>query len=172
MLKQITMGDRKDLLSAEAVAEIKKLTEEIGICMMCTYVGGKLHSRPMSTQQVDEEGNIWFLSDKTSAKHREIEINNTVDLLYAGSYDKFLSLCGTATVLYDRNKIKELYKPIVKVWMPGGEDDPNLSIIKVAVNDGYYWDVKHNKMVEVAKMAVSLVTGQAMDDGIEGRINI
>ena len=166
------MGDRKDLVSSQAVAEIKKLVDEIGICMMCTYVGGKLHSRPMSAQQVDEEGNIWFLSDKTSAKHREIEINSTVDLLFAGGYDKFLSVCGTATVLYDREKIKELYKPIVKVWMPGGEDDPNLSIIKVTINDGYYWDVKHNKMVEVAKMAVSYVTGEVMDDGIEGKLSV
>lgn len=166
------MGDRKNLVSSEAVAEIKKLAEEIDICMMCTYVGGKLHSRPMSTQQVDEEGNIWFLSDKTTAKHREIQINSTVDLLYSGGYDKFLSLCGTATVLHDREKIKELYKPIVKVWMPGGEDDPNLSIIKVTVNDGYYWDVKHNKMVEVAKMAVSFVTGKVMDDGIEGKLEV
>ena len=166
------MGDKKNLANAEAIAEIKKLAEEIEICMLCTYVGNKLHARPMSTQEVDAEGNVWFLSDKTSAKHREIEINNQVDLLYSGSYDKFLSLTGTATILYDREKIKELYEPIVKVWMPGGEDDPNLSIIKVRVNDGYYWDVKHNKMVEVAKMAVSFVTGKVMDDGIEGKLEV
>ncbi len=165
------MGDTKDLRSSEAAEKIKDLAKEIDTCMFCTYNGNKLESRPMSTQQVDDEGNLWFLSDKNSDKNKAIAVNDKVELFFGQGHDKFLALHGKATISYDRQKIKELYKPIVKVWMKGGEDDTNLSAIKVAFTDGYYWDVKHGKMVELAKIAISLVSGKTMDDGIEGNLS-
>jgi general stress protein 26 len=65
-----------------------------------------------------------------------------------------------------------MYDPIVKVWMPGGVDDPNLSVIKVIPEDGYYWNNKNGKMVAIAKMAAAYVTGKTMDDGIEGTLTL
>lgn len=164
------MGDTKNLHNTEAIEKIAELAKEINSCMFCTYRGTKLESRPMSVQQVDDEGNLWFLSDKNSNKNSDIELNDTVELFFGQGHSKYLSIHGKATVSYDREKIKELYEPIVKVWMKGGEDDPNLSAIKVDFIDGYYWDVKHGKMVELAKIAISLVSGKTMDDGIEGTL--
>ncbi|MNL05987.1 hypothetical protein D3C87_1266060 [compost metagenome] len=56
--------------------------------------------------------------------------------------------------------------------MPGGEDDPNLSVIKVVPEDGYYWNNKNGSMVAIAKMAAAYVTGKTMDDGIEGNLTL
>ena len=56
--------------------------------------------------------------------------------------------------------------------MPEGEDDPNLSVIKVVPEDGYYWNNKNGKMVAIAKMATAFVTGKTMDDGIEGNLKL
>jgi hypothetical protein len=56
--------------------------------------------------------------------------------------------------------------------MTGGDDDPNLSIIKVVPEDGYYWNNKNGKMVAIAKMTVAFVTGKTMDDGIEGNLEL
>ena len=165
------MGDSKDLDGQPAVAEIKDLVKEINSCMFCTYSSGKLKSRPMSVQKIDEEGNLWFLSDKNSHKNKEILIDSNVDLMFGNERDKWLTLHGKAEVLFDKEKIKELWSPIVKIWMTGGVDDPNLSVIKVSYDDGYYWDNKHGRMVALAKMAVAFVTGKTMDDGIEGKLS-
>jgi general stress protein 26 len=166
------MGDHKDLNNFSATDKIKDLAEDIKTCMLCTYKNGKLQSRPMSFQEIDEYGNIFFLSDKNSNKNAEIMENSKVEIIFAQPHDKFLFLHGNASVSYDRKKIKQLWNPVIKVWMTGGEDDPNLSIIKVVPEDGYYWNNKHGKMVAIAKMTVAFVTGKTMDDGIEGNLEL
>jgi len=166
------MGDHKDLKNESAADKIKDLADDIKTCMFCTYKDVKLQSRPMSVQEIDDDGNLWFLSDKNSNKNSEINLNPKVELFFAQPHDKFLTLHGNATILYDRRKIKELWNPIIKVWMTGGEDDPNLSIIKVTPEDGYYWNNKNGKMVAIAKMTVAFVTGKTMDDGIEGNLEL
>jgi len=166
------MGDHKDLRNESAADKIKDLADDIKTCMFCTYKDEKLQSRPMSVQEIDDDGNLWFLSDKNSNKNSEINLNPKVELFFAQPHDKFLTLHGNATILYDRRKIKELWNPIIKVWMPEGEDDPNLSIIKVTPEDGYYWNNKNGKMVAIAKMTVAFVTGKTMDDGIEGNLEL
>jgi general stress protein 26 len=166
------MGDHKDLRDSSAVQKIKDLAENIKTCMFCTYKGDKLHSRPMSAQKIDDDGNLWFLSDKTSEKNEEILANSKVELFFSEPHDQFLTLHGHATILYDRDIIKELFTPIVKVWMPEGEDDPNLSVIKVVPDEGYYWNNKNGKVAAVAKMTVAFITGKTMDDGIEGNLSL
>lgn len=166
------MGDHKDLKDSSAVQKIKDLAENIKTCMFCTYNGDKLNSRPMAAQKVDEEGVLWFLSDKTSVKNHEILKNSKVELFFSAPHDQFLTLHGHATILYDREIIKELFTPIVKVWMPEGEDDPNLSVIKVVPNEGYYWNNKNGKVVALAKMTLAFITGKTMVDGIEGNLNL
>lgn len=166
------MGDHKDLRNNSAAEKIKDLADDIKTCMLCTYKNGKLQSRPMSVQEIDDDGNLWFLSDKNSNKNDEINMDPKVEIFFAQPHDKFLTLHGNATILYDRRKIKELWNPIIKVWMPEGEDDPNLSIIKVTPEDGYYWNNKNGKMAALAKMTISLVTGKTMDDGIEGNLEL
>ncbi|MCG9792189.1 pyridoxamine 5'-phosphate oxidase family protein [Flavobacterium algicola] len=166
------MGDHKDLTNASAAEKIKDLAEDIKTCMFCTYNGDKLNSRPMSAQKIDDEGNLWFLSDKTSEKNEEILQNPKVELFFSEPQNQFLTIHGHATISYDRDLIKELFTPIVKVWMPEGSDDPNLSVIKVVPKEGYYWNNKHNRIVAMAKMTTAFVTGQTMDDGIEGNLKL
>ena len=169
--KKHFMGDVKDLTSSEAVAKIKELSQSIKTCMFCTYDKGKMEARPMSSQKVDDDGNIWFLSDKNSCKNKSIHSESSVDLVFAEGTEKFMLLHGDATISSDKEKIRELWNPIAKIWFTEGVDDPAISVIKVSFKDGYYWDTKHGKMVEMAIMAAALVSGTTMDDGIEGMLS-
>ena len=165
----------KHLQNTEAVEKIKEIVEKADTCLFCTNMktGEPFSTRPMSTQEVDNEGNLWFLSDKQSNKNMELKQDDHVQLLYSSSnHAGFLNVFGKATVLYDKEKIKELWKPLIKTWFQGGEDDPNISVIKVTPEQGYYWDTKHGKMVAFFKMLASVVSGKTMDDSIEGTIKI
>jgi len=169
------MGDVKNVANDEAIKKIKELAEKAQTCLFCTKIetGKSFSTRPMSAQQVDDNGNIWFLSDKDSLKNMEIEDDENVQLLFSGSsHSDFLSLYGKATVLYDKEKIKELWEPIVKTWFQEGKDDPSISVIRVEPSEGYYWDTKHGKIVALAKMLTSVIAGKTMDDGIEGAIRL
>ncbi|HQY20001.1 MAG TPA: pyridoxamine 5'-phosphate oxidase family protein [Ignavibacteria bacterium] len=162
------MGEIKNLSESDAIEKVKELAEEIDICMLCTYENGRMMARPMSTQKVDDEGNVWFLSDKSSDSNRQIENNNEVDLLYSKDYYKYLALHGSAEILFDKDKIKELWKKHAEIWFTEGVDDPRISVIKFNFDDGHYWDNKNGRIVQLTKMAASLLTGKTMDDGIEG----
>ncbi len=164
-----------DLNAEEAVQKIKDLVKKAQTCFFCTLVssGGPAHARPMAVQQVDDAGNLWFLSADDSHKNKELAEDHEVTLYFQGSpHSDFLQLNGTATLSRDKAKIKELWEPIIKTWFTGGVDDPRITVIKVAPNDGYYWDTKHGNAVAGLKMMVGAVLGKTLDDSIEGRISL
>lgn len=165
----------KDLHEEKAVEKIKELTEKATTCFFCTniHTGKPFATRPMSVQKVDDEGNFWFLSANDSHKNSEIMSDSSVQLLFQGSdYSNFLNIYGTATVSEDKAKIKELWEPILKTWFTEGVDDPRISVIKVDLADGYYWDTKNIKAVGLIKRAAGAIMGKTLDDSIEGNLDV
>ncbi len=170
------MGDVKNLFSDEAVEKLKELaTKDSGTCMFVTALDKRPQAaRPMATQDVDAEGNIWFLSAKNSDKNIDIAADNKVQLFYANnsSYE-YLSVYGEAETVFDKLLIEKYWTSMAKAWFPQGKDDPNISLIKVKPLDAYYWDTKSNKLVSLIKIAVAAVSGHKNDDGgIEGKIDV
>ena len=88
------MGDVKNLTAADAVEKIREIAKDANICMFVTDLSSlPLAGRPMATQEVDEEGNIWFMSDRNSDKNREIDNDDRIQLFYShtGNYE-YLSI--------------------------------------------------------------------------------
>ncbi len=168
------MGDTKNLIDTDAIKKIRELAKDANICHFVTNLSSiPLSSRPMATQKVDDEGNIWFISDKDSNKNTDIQADKRVQLFYSatGSYE-YLSIYGTAEIVFDKEKVHEMWTSFARAWFPGGEDDPSISLIKVSPEDGYYWDTKNNKLVSLFNIAKSMVTGKTDDDGIEGSLTL
>lgn len=166
--------NRKNLVAQEAIDKLKELISNESICFFCTQLTHlPITTRPMSTQQVDNQENIWFLSSIVSDKNSEIEQNNEVQLFYANpSNYEFVSIFGTATIVTDREKINEMWTPISKAWFKDGKDDPDISLIKVSPQTAYYWDTKNNKMISMLQMLASIVTDNAPDAGVEGTTEV
>ncbi len=77
-----------------------------------------------------------------------------------------------ASISKNKEKIKELWEPLLKGWFTEGVDDPRITVIRVEPVDGYYWDTK-NVMVEgLVKRAIGAAIGKTMDDSIEGRVSL
>lgn len=166
---------REDLQGEDAVKKIKEMVDQSQTCFFCSAVvtGESNGDRPMSVLQVDDAGNLWFLSAKDSRKNQELAIDPSVRLYFQGSkHADFMQLNGTATISTDREKIKDLWSPIAKIWFTEGVDDPRISVIKVTPSQGYYWDTKHGLAVAGVKMVIGAVLGKTMDDGIEGKLNV
>ncbi len=130
-------------------------------------------ARPMSVQQVNDAGNLWFLSADDSHKNRELEADPSVHLFFQGSaHSDFLVLNGTATISRDRAKIKVLWEPIIKTWFTEGVDDPRITVLKVEPASGCYWDTKHGTAVAGVKMLIGAAIGKTLDDSIEGTLRV
>lgn len=164
-----------NLNNAEAIAKLKELAKDIDIALFCTNLktNDGATSRPMSTQGVDDDGTIWFFSAADSDKNNEIIQDKNVQLFYSNPGNmNFMVVNGTAEILFDKNKIDELWSPLVKTWFQGGKEDPNLSLIKVTPVTAYYWDTKGSKMINFFKMIASIATGKTLVDAEEGALNV
>ena len=164
----------KTLDGAEAVKKLKDLATSAENCFFCTSIktGLPLSVRPMSVLQVDESGNLWFMSQIDSNKNAEIKADPFTHLFFQENKNSgFLNIYGISEIVTDQAKIDELWNPFLKVWFQGGKDDPKISLIKVEPTNVYYWDTKHGEMVAFVKMAAAIITGKTMDDSVEGNLN-
>jgi general stress protein 26 len=171
--RQQLEANHEDLTARDAVEKMRALIRKSPSCFFCTAAatGESDGVRPMSVQQVDDDGNLWFLSAADSHKNIELATDPTVDLYFQGSaHSDFLHVRGRTTVSRDKAKIKELWEPIYKTWFTEGVDDPRITVIKVTPSAGYYWDTKHGMAVAGVKMLIGAMTGKTLDDSIEGRL--
>ena len=167
--------NHEDLRAQKAVAKIKELVKKAETCFFCTSAStsGTGGTRPMSVQQVDDAGSLWFLSADDSHKNREIKRDPAVKLYFQGSaHSGFLVLHGRADISRDKAKIQELWEPILKTWFTEGVDDPRITVIQVSPSEGYYWDNKHGNAIAGVKMLIGAAIGKTLDDSIEGKIAV
>jgi len=156
----------------DAKEKIKELAKKADICLFTTNLATlPLTTRPMSTRDVDEEGCIWFFSRKDSKKNQELSADNRVQLFYSNiSSSEYMTLYGRVTILKDDTKAKELWSALAKTWFNEGYDDPELTLLKMEPEDGYYWDTKDGKVVSLVKMIAGAITGKELEIGIEGTV--
>ncbi|WP_158800240.1 pyridoxamine 5'-phosphate oxidase family protein [Pedobacter sp. L105] len=167
--------NHQDLDNISAIKKIKELAGIANTCFFSTQAssGPSRGTRPMSIQQVDDQGNLWFLVANDSHTYEDVQSNNEVKLYFQGSaHSDFLYLEGEATLSADPAKIKELWQPILKTWFTEGENDPRIAVIQVSPFDGYYWDNKHGNAIAGIKMLVGAVIGKTLDDSIEGDLTV
>ena len=118
------------------------------------------HSRPMAIARVEDDGRMWFFTGKDTAKVHEIEEDSQVHLTAQQGDSAFLALSGRASLTVDRAKIAELWSEPVRVWFPGGKDDPNIELIAVRPERGEYWDNSGlNRCAYLWESAKAYVTG-------------
>ena len=127
---------------AEHIAQLAELIKDEEVAMFTTTgVDGRLYSRPLATQQVAFDGDLWFVITADSPKVAEIALDPRVNVAYASpSKNTYVSVAGRARVVDDRAKIEELWSPAMKLFFPGGKDDPNLRLIQVRADSAEYWD--------------------------------
>lgn len=127
---------------ADHIAKLAELIKDVRIAMLTTTrADGRLVSRPLGTQEVEFDGDLWFATGADSAKVAEIAANPYVNVSYAStSANTFVSVSGRAEVVDDRARIEALWSPAMKLFFPGGKDDPNLRLVRVHAETAEYWD--------------------------------
>ena len=113
------MENNKNLSANEGLEKLKELVKAINICLFSTNLqkNDGATFRPMSAQEVDKDGNIWFFSGKDSDKNLEIQKDNLVQLVFSDpSQSSYLIVNGMAEIVVDRHKIEELWSPAIKIW--------------------------------------------------------
>jgi general stress protein 26 len=146
---------------SEELQKVADLVEEIKFAMLTTEESdGSLRSRPMSTLQMDSNGDLWFFTALSSPKVEDCVQHRDVNLSYMDAdKQRYLSLSGSAQVVRDKEKMKQLWTAWVQPWFPQGVDDPDLVLLKVSIAHAEYWDAPGSVAKRLYGLAKAMVTG-------------
>ena len=155
-----------NLSHEESVREIAKIIKDIKFALLTTSnAESHLHARPMTTQQAEFDGDLWFIGAKDSGSVADIKLHPRVNVSYAdtgkGSY---VSVSGVGELIEDRAKLEELWSDFYKAYFQGGIDDPNVQLIKVEATGAEFWE-SDGKVKSYFQMARAAVTGKTADQG-------
>jgi len=130
---------------------IEKLSGIRVAMLTTTDESGRLHSRPMATQETSADGALWFFTSNNAQVALNIQASREVNLSYVDSnLQRYVSVAGRAWILHDTDRIQELWSPAVAAWFPRGLNDPDLTLIRVDVTEADYWDGGEGKFVRLS----------------------
>jgi general stress protein 26 len=150
------------------------MVKDSNVCMLITSEKNSenLSGRPMGINKIEEDGTMWFFTKASSYKVEEIEESRKVSIAISNeSNQNYLMINGTATLVNDKAKMKELWSSIVKAWFPLGLEDPDMTLIKVVPNEVNYWDSSSSTMVMLFNVIKAIVTGKEYEEGEHGKID-
>ncbi|MDZ8225736.1 pyridoxamine 5'-phosphate oxidase family protein [Nostoc sp. ChiVER01] len=127
----------------QQIQKLHELIKNIDYGMFTTVDDdGSLHSYPMSKSgEINSEPTLWFFTYAGSHKVTEIEHYEQVNISFSSpEQQRYVSISGSAELVKDRNKMRELWKPELQTWFPKGLDEPDIALLKVNISQVNYWD--------------------------------
>lgn len=154
------MKTESQFSSAENVKKLGELVKNIKFAMVTTTnEQGQLRSCPLTVQEVDIDGDLWFVVNKQSEAYNDIKQDPRVNVSFSSDNKTYISISGKGEFVEDNDKLQSLWNPSLKIWFPQGISDPNVTLLKINVEDAEYWQHPAFKVVQLAALAKSLITG-------------
>jgi len=144
------------------VAELIK-GERFGF-LTTTTPSGTLTSRPMTLQEVDFDGDLWFFAERDAEWLDHVRVSPQVNV-GIGSGGTWVSLTGQAAVVDDVAKKKELWNGGVEAWLPQGPEDPSVVLVQIDGDSAEYWDSPGGRLATAFSFVKAKATGQRIDSG-------
>lgn len=162
---------QQDQATPEQLGTIRSIMKGVRTAMLTTVDSdGALHSHPMTTQEAQFDGECWFIASSESDTVKQLTANPQVNLAYASS-SEWLSVAGTAKVVRDEAKKKELWNTFTEAWFTDGDTDPSVILIHVAAESAQYWD-SPGRVATMVSMIKARVTGSTPAAGDSAAVNL
>ncbi|RJX37195.1 general stress protein [Paenibacillus pinisoli] len=153
----------------QAIQKVRELIKGIDVAMLTTISGEDgLVSRPMKTQEIEFDGDLWFVTMKDTAKFQEIRISPSVNVSYAGQ--SYVSIRGKAEFVEDLEKKKEYWNKAYEKLLHASYDDPNVVLIKVHAETAEYWE--SGSIIKSAKLLLHQLTGAGGDSKLNETVQL
>lgn len=152
----------------EAVETVKKLIDKIETAMLTTIAAEGLVSRPMQTQDIEFDGDLWFLTSKETDKYQELLKNPSVNVAYVDK--SYVSIRGTAELVEDIERKKELWSPRYEAYLGTTYEDPKVVLIKVNTEAAEYWETGNT--TKSVKQVLKKVVGKDDENEINKTIDL
>lgn len=147
---------------AGSVEKIRDMISDLKVAMLTTTdADGRLHNRPMYTQETEFDGDLWFFTSKSSSLVAHLGQNAAALVQYTNpGSQRFVVISGRGVVVDDQNKVESLWNPTLKMWFKGGPSDPDITLVKIESHRADYWD-SPAAPVRWVQFVTGVVTGKA-----------
>jgi general stress protein 26 len=158
----------------EEIKKLAALMKGFKFAMLTTVeADGSLHSRPMTTQEVEFDGDLWFFTAAHAPKVWETDQHRQVNVAFCDpDKNTYVSASGPATLVRDRKKLEEYWKPQYKTFFPKGLEDPELSLLKISVDKAEYWDSPGSAIGRAFNFARAFVSKDASKLGDHAKVDL
>lgn len=111
---------------------------------------GSGFTRPM-TAQVDKNRKIYFFASRDEELVKNLATTADALATYASKgHDFFASVEGRLVIDDDRQKIDELWSPMVAQWYGEGKDDPRLVLLRFDATKADVWNAEGKTILKAA----------------------
>ncbi|HTS23898.1 MAG TPA: pyridoxamine 5'-phosphate oxidase family protein [Casimicrobiaceae bacterium] len=145
----------RELEPRDAAARLRSLIGK-GSVAMVTATDRRFMpaSRPLLTQQLDDDGVLWFFAPSDGSLALDIDCNPRVSATYGDAHRGiYVSLSGYARLVYDPDRIFSLWDERIETWFTQGPLDPRLALLRVDVDHAEYWDESARRRVRLLALA-------------------
>lgn len=126
-----------------------------------TADNGHLHACPMTAQEQEANGEIWYLGSKSSELVASVRTRPQVNVAFANPSDSdFVSFNGRLELVENAAKVEALWSDLYKAYYPAGQTDPDIQLLCFKPHGAHYWK-GDGKISTLFKMTKAAVTGDA-----------
>ena len=150
-----------------SLSDVRTQVSDIRVAMLTTIdEAGTLSSRPLTVQDIDEEGHVVFVVDKNAdwvtAGVSAVNVALSDDNIW-------VSIAGRLTFTDDPALLDELWGPLTSEFFPDGKE--TATVAHVAAETWEYW-TSPNRFAQAFEISKSMITGEQPDLGTSGRIDV
>jgi general stress protein 26 len=157
--------------SENEVAQFWRRLSKEPIVMFTDRFTGGLRCRPMVPRARQDEGVIWFMTDRDSAKVDEVSAEPDVGLAIMDTgANLYMSVTGKCEIFANKAKIADLWSPADKLFFDSA-DGPRIILLCVTPSEGQTWSGPSGPVAAV-KMAFSILTGSKADLGEAQKVQL
>jgi general stress protein 26 len=145
------------------------LIKDVRYPVMTTHRSdGGLQARPMSMQnrESDPLDFLWLFTPRDSEQVEDLQWDSSVSIVFAEPVKSvYVMVFGSASVVEDTGRKRQLWSPDDLTWFPEGPDDPNMALVRVRIIQADCWDVKRNAVNHLFKLDTSAMTYRPAGQG-------
>ena len=156
------------------IRHLRHLLDRIPIGMLVTQtLDGVTHARPMLVHDIDDSGWLWFVTDRDSREACELNQNPHATVAFQSSKGaRYVSVQGTAIVVRDDVRLKELSKKPLRSWFTRGTRNPRIVLVAMRVTRAEYWLGPRNGVLRLVEAAKSMMMGKRPASGRHGVLEL
>ncbi len=150
---------------------LTELLPDFRFAMVTTTDGdGKLTSRPLTVQEAEFDGDLWFIVGRGSSVVEHVRSRPGVGVSLSTN-DAWVSLAGDAEVVDDLGRLRDFWSNAVDAWFPEGPEDPEVTLLRVGAVSGQYWSSAGGRIATLVGLVKSKLTGEPYE-GSSGKTEL